>query len=230
MFWQTPYIDGLSVFIVAIVETFFEFFVSKVEKIYIVINIKNKRMKRLKLIYDGGFRLAIMSMLALFAFTSCSAHPCTETPVGSQTSTKTDSVMRSAVGDNIYKFIVEAKKITAEEIKLANDTTKVVKDREINIKSKYIPLVHFILTDPKIYHGDLATYGNFMPCFKLSFIKKKEIYILNFDFGLKKWNVCDGTGKQIKMFDLSSDDMLRLANMLFPQNELYKNLINTDKR
>ena len=66
--------------------------------------------------------------------------------------------------------------------------------------------------------------------FKLTFIKKKEVCILNFDFGLKKWNVCDGMGKQIKMFDLSSDDMLRLANMLFPENELYKNLINTDKR
>lgn len=187
-------------------------------------------MKTVKLIRDGGFRLAIMSMLALFAFTGCSAHPSTTNTSGSQPSTETDSVMRSAIGDSIYRVITEAKKIKAEEINVTYDTTKSVKDVAIDVKSKFVPLVQFVLTDPKIYHGDLATYGNFMPCFKLTFIKKKEVSILNFDFGLKKWNVCDGTGKQIKMFDLSSDDMLRLANMLFPENELYKNLINTDKR
>ncbi len=187
-------------------------------------------MKKVKLIRDGGFRLAIISMLALFAFTGCSAHPSTVSTFGSQPSTETDSVMRSAVGDSIYKIITEAKKIKAEEIKLTTDTTKTVKDVAIDIKSKYVPLVQFILTDPKIYRSDLATYGNFMPSFKLTFIKKKENFILNFDFGLKKWNVCDGSGKQIKMFDLYSDDMLRLANMLFPENELYKNLINTEKR
>lgn len=187
-------------------------------------------MEIVKLIRDGGFRVAIMSMFVMFVFTGCSAHPTnsgnTKTPLQSQT----DSVMRNAVGDSVYTLILEAKKIKAEEIKLTNDTTKIAKDESIDLKPKYIPLVLFILTDPKIYHGNLATYGKFMPSFKLTFIKKKEICILNFDFGLKKWNICDGTGKQIKMFDLSSDDMLRFANMLFPENELYKNLINTDKR
>lgn len=187
-------------------------------------------MKTAKLIRDSGIRLAIMSMLTLFAFTGCSAHPSTTSTSGSQPSTETDSVMRNAIGDSIYKIITEAKKVKAEEIKLTNDTTKNAKEVAINVKSKYIPLVQFILSDYKIYRGNLATYGHFMPCFKLTFIKKKEIYVLNFDFGLKKWNVCDGEGKQIKMFDLSSDDMLRLANMLFPENDLYKNLINTDKR
>lgn len=188
-------------------------------------------MKTAKLIRDGGIKLAIMSMLTLFAFTRCSAHPSTaSTSSGSQSYIKIDSVMKKTIGDSIYKIITEAKTIKAEEIKLTNDTTKTARVAATDIKSKYVPLLQFILTDPKIYCGDLATYGNFMPCFKLTFIKKKESCILNFDFGLKKWNICDGTGKQIKMFDLSSDDMLRLANMLFPENDLYKNLINTDKR
>ena len=187
-------------------------------------------MKKVKQICDNGLRFAIMSMFVLFAFTGCSAHPTTTNTLGSQPYTEADSVMRSAVGNNVYKIAIEAKKIKAEEIKLSNDTTKTAKEVAIDVKSKYIPLVQFILSDPKIYRGDLATYGNFMPCFKLTFIKKKEVCILNFDFGLKKWNICDGEGKQIKMFDLSTDDMLRLANMLFPENVLYKDLINTDKR
>lgn len=187
-------------------------------------------MKKKKFICDSGFRIAIMSMLALFMFTGCSAHPSKTNTSGTRYFNKTDSVMRVAVGDSIYKVIIGAKKIKAEEIKLTNDTTNAAKEVVIDVKAKYVQLVQFILADPKIYSGDLATYGNFMPCFKLTFIKKKETCILNFDFGLKKWNICDSTGKQIKMFDLSSDDMLRLANMLFPKNELYKNLINTDKR
>lgn len=187
-------------------------------------------MKKEKMICAGGFRLVIMSLFVLFTFTGCSAHPSTTNTNSSKPYTETDSVMRNAIGDSIYKFIIESKKVKAEEIKFTNDTTKSVKEIAIDVKSKYLPLVQFVLTDPKIYRSDLATYGNFMPCFKLSFIKKKESYVLNFDFGLKKWNICDGTGKQIKMFDLSSDDMLRLANILFPKNDLYKTLINTDKR
>ena len=187
-------------------------------------------MKTVKMFRDGGIRLAIMSMFALFAFTGCSAHPSTTSTSGSQPYKETDSVMRNAVGDSIYKIITEAKKVKAEEIKLTNDTINTSKEVAIDVKAKYVPLVQFVLADPKIYRGDLATYGNFMPCFKLTFIKKKEVCILNFDFGLKKWNICNGEGKQIKMFDLSSDDMLRLANMLFPENDLYKNLIKTNKR
>lgn len=189
-------------------------------------------MKKAKLIRDDGFKLAIMSICMLFVCISCSAHPSnTSNPVPvSQSQTQTDSIMRAAVGDSIYKIITEAKKVKAEEIMLSNDTTQTVKKAAVDVKAKFVPLVQFVLTDPKIYHGNLATYGNFMPCFKLTFKRKKGICILYFDFGLKKWNVCDETGKQIKMFDLSSDDMLRLAYMLFPENDLYKNLINTNKR
>lgn len=187
-------------------------------------------MKTEKFFRDGGFRLAIMLMVAVFTFTGCSAHPNTTNTSDSQPSIETDSVMKNAVGDSIYKIITEAKKVKAAEIKLTNDTTKTAKEVTIDVKSKYIPLVQFVISDPKIYRGDLDVYGNFMPCFKLTFIKKKEACILNFDFGLKKWSVCNSDGKQNKRFDLSSDDMLRLANILFPENDLYKNLIKTDKR
>ncbi len=187
-------------------------------------------MKKKKKNSDSTFKIVVTSMLALFVFTSCSAHPRTTNTSDSLSFNKTDSVMRTAVGDSTYKIIKEAKKIKAEEIKLTSDTTKTAEDVAVDIKSKYVPLIQFLLTDPKIYQGDLATYGIFTPCFKLTFTKKKEVCILNFDFGLRKWNICDGTGKQIKMFALSSDDMLRFANILFPENELYMNLINTDKR
>lgn len=185
-------------------------------------------MKKVKLISDSSLKLAIMSMFVLFSFTGCSARPNNASDSLVLLQVQTDSVMRTAVGDSIYRIITEAKKIKAEEIKLTNDTTKATVSEAINVKGKYFPLVQFILANPKNYGGDTTVYGQFIPCFKLTFIKKKEeVCILYFDFGLKKWNLCDNTGKVVKQFDFPSDDMLRFANMLFPDNDLYKKQINT---
>lgn len=184
-------------------------------------------MKKKNLICGSGIKMAILSAFALFTFTSCSAYPSNAGILTTQSQALTDSVMRTAVGDSIYRIITEAKKIKAEEIKMTNDTTKTTISTATNVKSKQVSLVQFILSDPKNYGGDMPVYGQFMPCFKLTFIKKKESCILNFDFGLKKWNLCNSDGKEIKRYDLPSDDMLRLANMLFPNNDLYKKQINT---
>jgi hypothetical protein len=186
-------------------------------------------MKTVKLIRAGGFRLAIMSMFVLFAFTGCSAHPNNASNSGSPLQTETDSVMRSAIGESLYKIIIGAKSVKAEEIILKSDPVDSVATTTVNVKSRFLPLVQFIVADPNNYCGNKTVFGKFMPCFKLTFVKKKEVCVLNFDFGLKKWNICDGNGKVIRSYDLSSDDMLRLANMLFPDNELFKNLINSNK-
>lgn len=187
-------------------------------------------MKRKRSVKGFGYEIAISLLFALLVCTGCLANPSNATE-SYKSQAKTDSIMRKAVGDSIYNIITNAKKVVAEEIKMTVDSTKViVRRKSINVKTKYIPLAQFIVSDPKIYVSNLTSYGKFFPCFKLTFTKKKEKCILNFDFGLKKWNVCDSKGKQIKMYDLPSDDMLRLANMLFPENDLYKNLINTDKR
>lgn len=187
-------------------------------------------MKKVKQIYDGSTKLSILLILTLFVCTCCSAHPSKTSNFKKQGIMGTDSVMKTSIGDSIYKIITEATKIKAEEIKLTNDSTDIEKEMAIAIKARYIPLVQFILSDPRIFGGDLVTYANFMPCFKLTFVRKKEACILNFDFGLKKWNICDSSGKQIKIYDLSSDDMLRFANIIFPENTLYQNLIKSDKR
>jgi hypothetical protein len=73
-------------------------------------------------------------------------------------------------------------------------------------------------------------YGAFMPTFSISFIKKKEMYVAKFDFGLHKWAIYDNNGQMLKRFDLPSDNVLRLANILFPENDYFKKSINTEKK
>lgn len=187
-------------------------------------------MKTVKSFRDGGFRFAIMSMLTLFVFTGCYAHPSATGPSGSQLSTETDSVMRNAVGDSIYRVITEAKKIKSEMMFFSGDSVAKSQIKEICIKSKDVNLILFVLSDPKLYGGDIDVYGAFMPSFTLTFSKKKEMCVAKFDFGLHKWAIYDSKGRMLNRYDLLSDNMLRLANILFPENDLFKKLINSEKK
>lgn len=172
-----------------------------------------------------GYKIAMSLVSALFFCLGCSAYPSNATN-SNQPPTETDSVMRSAIGDSIYSIITEAKKVKAEAVKIGNDSISNV--GEINVNSKDFSLIRFIISDPKNYKSNVTVYGKFRPCFTLTFTKKKEACIVNFDFGLRKWNVCDNKGRLLKSFDLNSDDMLRLANTLFPKNKYFESLINAE--
>ena len=174
-----------------------------------------------------GHRIVLSVVFALFMCSGCSAYP-SNADNSNQSLAKTDSVMRNAIGDSIYSIIVEAKKVKAEAVRLNNDSTSNV--GEINVNSKDFSWIRFIISEPKNYAGDIVVYGKFHPCFTLTFIRKKESCIVNFDFGLKKWNVCDSKGRTLKTFDLNSDDMLRMADILFPNNHYFETLINTVKK
>ncbi len=183
--------------------------------------------KTTKMMHCLGYRIAMSIVFALFVCTGCSA--CPSNTVSSSLPVETDSVMRKAIGDSIYSIIKEAKKVNAEAVKLGNDSTSNV--GEIPVNSKDISLIRFIISDPQNYLSDTIVYGKFRPCFTLTFTnKKKESCIVNFDFGLRKWNVCDSKGRTLKKFDLNSSDMLRLANILFPGNIYYEKLINSEKK
>lgn len=159
--------------------------------------------------------------------TGCSAHP-SNLDKHSVSSVNKDSVMRRAMGDSIYTIISEAKKIKAEVIRMEADSTSL--QGGLLLKSKFITLVKFVMSDPKIYNVSTPAYGSFMPCFSLTFTSKKETCMANFDFGLKRWAICDGNGRCLMTFDLRSDDMLRVADLLFPNNKHFQSLINTEKQ
>ncbi len=172
-------------------------------------------------------KIAMFMVIASSIAISCSAHP-SNLRSRDISAVNRDSVMRKAVGDSIYTIISEAKKVKAEIIRLGIDSTSL--QNGFFVKDKYIPLVKFVLSDPKIYNDSTPAYGSFMPCFLLTFIKKKEACMAKYDFGLKKWAICDDKGNRLKTFDLFSDDMLRVADLLFPNNKHFQSLINVEKK
>lgn len=181
----------------------------------------------MKMIYLSRqtIKIVLLIFMANLISTSCSAHAGNGNNSGTLL-VSTDSVMYKALGDSIYSIVVKAKKIRANVITMDSASLQ----NEISVKRNQTPLVKFVLSDPKIYKDATPAYGSFIPCFSLTFIKKKEICMAKFDFGLKKWAIYDNSGTCLKTFNLSSDDMLRVANLLFPDNQHFQSLINGEKK
>ena len=138
-----------------------------------------------------------------------------------------DTVMKKALGDSICDIIQNAKKIDIVSLPLMGDSVKTVTSKKVNAKS--FELVKFIVTNPKNYLADTKVYGVFSPQIKMALTLKKATVNLKYDFGLGKWGVFDAADKEIAMFDLNSDDMLRFACMEFPANKFLWQLYSPKK-
>lgn len=167
----------------------------------------------------------LVLMLAVIATTtSCSA----KVPSDKSTSkpvVATDTIMHKAVGDSIYRIIINAKKVEIASLPLQSDSVKQTISKKVS--SKDLELMKFIATNPKNYMTDIAVYGVFMPQFQAVYTQKKAKVSLKYDFGLRKWGIFDAEDKQIAMFDLVSDNMLRFACKMFPDNQFFHELLLT---
>ena len=142
-----------------------------------------------------------------------------------QTVAVPDTVMRNAVGDSIYRIIVNAKKVEIASLPLQSDSTGKIITKKIS--SKDLQLMKFIATNPKNYLSNKTVYGVFLPQFQATYSNKKESLTLKYDFGLRKWGIFNADDKEIAIFDLSSDNMLRFACKMFPDNQFLHDLLMT---
>ncbi len=167
----------------------------------------------------------LVLMLAVIATTtSCSAKTPSDksTP---QSVVATDTIMHNAVGDSIYRIIVNAKKVEISSLPLQSDSIKQTITKKVS--SKELELMKFIATNPKNYMENTTVYGVFMPQFQAVYTQKKAKVTLKYDFGLRKWGIFDADDKQIAMFNLVSDNMLRFACKMFPDNQFFNELLLT---
>lgn len=172
------------------------------------------------------FRALMMFAAACLITTSCSAHPSIKEKANIIVK---DSVMRAAVGDSIYRIITDANKVVAVvKLKTSDNKKDSIVSVKVNKMDKYV--LNFILTAPSNYESNDTVYGKYFPNFSLNFTASKgRKCTANFDFGLKKWNICDSEGKEIVIFDMPTNNVLRLANKLFPDFKYFNTLLNTLK-
>lgn len=162
-------------------------------------------------------------MAAAFLVLMCSA-------VGAQASKKRppkfiaplDSLVCAAVGDSVYSVLMKGTPIEARTISITSDSAQALKT--IKIKRGYKNVLNFILCDPHNLKNTIV-YGAFMPQFEVVVAYKHARMKIKYDFGLRKWAICNSNNETLHTFDLISDDMLRFASQLFPENDFYKQLL-----
>lgn len=174
-------------------------------------------------------KLAIFLFLAGLTVTGCSAYP-NKTNSCQESFVNRDSVMRKALGDSIYTILVDAKNVTASlKLKTMDNKNDSIVHIKVSKNDKYV--LDFILSAPSNYESNDTVYGQYFPNFSLTFVASKHRKcVANFDFGLRKWNVCDVRGKEIVRFDMPTTDVLRMANKLFPDCTYFSELINAPKQ
>lgn len=174
-------------------------------------------------------KLVVAFIAASFIVTSCSASPTNRIEDDRLTMQK-DSVMRKAVGDSIYTILTNAKSVSATlKLKAKDNKTDSVVNMKVAKNDKYV--LNFILSAPSYYESNDTVFGKYVPNFTLNFkASKGRSCTANFDFGLRKWNICDANGNEIVKFDLPTNDVLRFANQLFPNCEYFNVLLNSQQK
>lgn len=174
-----------------------------------------------------------MRLKAIFALllgviataTSCSAKVPSDKSVPINNIVATDTIMHKAVGDSIYHIITSVKKIEISSLILQSDSLSKITTKKV--PSSELGLLKFIATNPKNFMSNTIIYGNFIPQFQATYTAKKAKVTLKYDFGLRKWGIFDAEDREISMFDLASDNMLRFACKMFPDNQFFHELLLT---
>lgn len=169
------------------------------------------------------FKTILALMIVLIATTTICIAKEPSVKSTSQRVVASDTIMQKAVGDSIYRIITNAKKIEIACLSPQFDSLKHTITRKVSSKS--VVLMKFIATNPKNYHSNIVVYGEFIPQLQATYTQKKAKVILKYDFGLRKWGIFDSKDKQIAMFDLVSDNMLRFACQIFPDNQFLSDLL-----
>lgn len=175
-------------------------------------------MRRLKV-------LLVLTLAVIATTTSCTAKAPNDNKSTSQPIVASDTIMYKAVGDSIYRIITNAKKVEITSLPLQSDSIKQSISKKVS--SKDLELMKFIATNPKNYLTNTNTFGVFIPQFQAVYSQKKNKVTLKYDFGLRKWGIFDAEERQIAMFDLVSDNMLRFACKMFPDNQFFHELLLT---
>ncbi len=118
--------------------------------------------------------------------------------------------------DSAFRVISKASQVTFSPIVSSGDTTR--RATSVKIGKSDRSLVNFIVLNPRDMATNRPVYGVMFPTLSVRFSAKKETVYAKYDFGLRKWSVHDSAGNTIAVFDLYSDNMLRYAATLFPDD------------
>lgn len=135
-----------------------------------------------------------------------------------------DSVMRAEIGDSLCSIILNAKRIVADRINMIDDSVAVIASKKIS--SADAAIVKFLFASDENYNDAGKVFGKFSPSMRFKFSKRKQSCYAYFDFNMQLLVIKNANDEEIKRCILSNKDFLKLANLLFPNDEFLTFIFN----
>lgn len=133
--------------------------------------------------------------------------------------------------DSITNIIAHFRKVECElQDRNPKDTTRV--DSIKKLPRKLNEVLRYLLLDEDNYKSNDIVYGLFSSSIRYKLYQSKEKYIfVEFDFGLRKWQVLDSKKEVLFQRDIKENNlqMIRFSRMVFPEDETLKILQNNLK-
>ena len=128
-------------------------------------------------------------------------------------------ILKDSLGDSLCSIIIDAERIKVKRLSTKTDSleknsTKWLSKREMGIAS-------FLIIANSNYSHPSLVYGKYSPNVSFTFYSKKGHIDVEIDFGLKR--MCFH-GEKAVFLDINEDYLLKLCNMLFP-NDKYLSFI-----
>lgn len=132
-----------------------------------------------------------------------------------------DSVHSSfIIKDSIANILSCPKKVVCT-LRSKNPVDSTRTDTVAVLPRNIIPVLQFLFFNPSNFESNEIVYGNFSPSVSYEYSNKGGKHIsLQFDFGLKKWQINDSEGQVINKGDLRENNLeiLRFTRLLFPKD------------
>lgn len=174
------------------------------------------------------FNMALTVFVTLFVLTACAIRTCRSSSTARIQQFRCDTLMRESVGDSICMLLMESQNVKVTALKFVDDSVRSSVGQEMKLNKSQRDIVRFILVNRKNCLSDSVVYGKFFPSFWMKFVSGCQACTLNFDFALRKWNICDSKGKMLVQYDLKTDEMLRFACILYPDCTYFNSLLNKE--
>lgn len=135
-----------------------------------------------------------------------------------------DSVMKSEIGDSLCSLMLNAKRIEAERIKMIDDSVAVLASQKMNTTN--IAITKFLFASYENYSDAGKVFGKFSPSIRIKFSKRKQSCYAYLDFSLQLLVIKNAHNEELKRCVLTSRDFLKLANLLFPNDDFLTFILN----
>ena len=132
-----------------------------------------------------------------------------------------DSVHSSFIlKDSVVNILSCPKKVVCTlRSKNPVDSTRI--DTVAILPKNMVPVLQFLFFNPTNFESNEIVYGNFSPSVSFEYLGKGgKLISLQFDFGLRKWQIDDSVGQVINKGDLRDNNLeiLRFTRLLFPKD------------